>query len=71
MQRSHGNRKLFRVQIAHDRASALKNAELLEDEAQAAIAEAERETGLPASDPVRYGAGALLDALLARSDLHA
>lgn len=37
VQRSHGNRKLFCVQIAHDRASALKNSELLEDEAQAGL----------------------------------
>lgn len=52
-------------------AIALNTYMMPDDEAQAAIAAAERETGLPTSDPVRYGAGALLDALLARSDLHA
>lgn len=52
-------------------AVALNTYLMPDDEAQAAIAEAERETGLPTSDPVRYGAGALLEALLARSDLHA
>jgi hypothetical protein len=30
---------------------------------QRAIAEAERETGLPATDPVRFGVGPLVDAL--------
>ncbi|HLZ24063.1 MAG TPA: DUF1611 domain-containing protein [Ktedonobacterales bacterium] len=39
---------------------------LPEDEARDALAAAERETGLPASDPVRFGAGPLLDALGAR-----
>jgi uncharacterized NAD-dependent epimerase/dehydratase family protein len=52
-------------------AVALNTYLMPDDEAQAAIAEAERETGLPTSDPVRYGAGALLEALLARGDLHA
>jgi uncharacterized NAD-dependent epimerase/dehydratase family protein len=37
-----------------------------EDEARKAIAEAEEETGLPADDPVRFGAGKLLDAVLRR-----
>ena len=32
--------------------------------ARAAVAEAEAETGLPADDPVRFGAGRLLDAVL-------
>ena len=36
-----------------------------EAEARAAIAAAEEETGLPADDPVRFGAGKLLDAVLA------
>jgi uncharacterized NAD-dependent epimerase/dehydratase family protein len=36
-----------------------------DDEAQAAIAAAERETGLPADDPVRFGSERLLDAVLA------
>ena len=35
-----------------------------EDEARAAIAAAEQETGLPADDPVRYGAAKLVDAVL-------
>jgi uncharacterized NAD-dependent epimerase/dehydratase family protein len=35
-----------------------------EERAHAAVAEAEAETGLPADDPVRFGAGRLLDAVL-------
>ena len=35
-----------------------------EEASRAAIAEAEAETGLPADDPVRFGAGRLLDAVL-------
>jgi uncharacterized NAD-dependent epimerase/dehydratase family protein len=35
-----------------------------EEAARAAVAEAEEETGLPADDPVRFGAGRLLDAVL-------
>ena len=38
-----------------------------EDAARAAIEEAERETGLPADDPVRFGAAKLVDAVLART----
>jgi uncharacterized NAD-dependent epimerase/dehydratase family protein len=37
---------------------------LSEDEARAAVVAAEAETGLPADDPVRFGAGRLLDAVL-------
>ena len=37
--------------------------DLDDEDARAAIAEAERETGLPADDPVRFGAGRLLEAL--------
>ena len=46
---------------------ALNTAEIAsEDAARRAIAEVEDETGLPADDPVRFGADQLLDALLAR-----
>ena len=44
---------------------ALNTAHLGEAEARAAIAEASAETGLPADDPVRFGTGPLLDAILA------
>lgn len=47
-------------------AVAINTYGLPEDEARAALAAAERETGLPAGDPVRFGAGPLLDALGAR-----
>jgi uncharacterized NAD-dependent epimerase/dehydratase family protein len=47
-------------------AIALNTRDLDEDEARAAIAAAEEETGLPADDPVRFGAGKVLDAVLAR-----
>jgi uncharacterized NAD-dependent epimerase/dehydratase family protein len=43
---------------------ALNTAHLSEDVARAAIAEAAAETGRPADDPVRFGTGALLDAVL-------
>ncbi len=43
---------------------ALNTRGLGEDEAQAAVAEAEADTGLPADDPVRFGAGRLLEAVL-------
>jgi D-glutamate N-acetyltransferase len=45
-------------------AIALNTRHLDEDDARAAVAEAEAETGLPADDPVRFGAGRLLDAVL-------
>ncbi len=44
---------------------ALNTAHLDEARAGAAIAEARASTGLPADDPVRHGAGYLLDAILA------
>jgi uncharacterized NAD-dependent epimerase/dehydratase family protein len=43
---------------------ALNTRELGDAEARAAVAEAEADTGLPADDPVRFGAGKLLDAVL-------
>jgi uncharacterized NAD-dependent epimerase/dehydratase family protein len=46
---------------------AVNTAELeSDDEARAAIAAVEAETGLPADDPVRFGSGRLLDAVLSR-----
>jgi uncharacterized NAD-dependent epimerase/dehydratase family protein len=45
-------------------AVALNTASSGEDEARAAIAAAEEETGLPADDPVRFGPGKLLEAVL-------
>jgi uncharacterized NAD-dependent epimerase/dehydratase family protein len=46
---------------------ALNSSAVSEEEARAAIAAAEEETGLPADDPVRFGAGKLLDAVLERT----
>jgi uncharacterized NAD-dependent epimerase/dehydratase family protein len=43
---------------------ALNTAPVSEAEARRAIASAEDETGLPADDPVRFGAGKLLDAVV-------
>jgi uncharacterized NAD-dependent epimerase/dehydratase family protein len=46
---------------------ALNTAQLADDDdARAAIAESSEEAGLPADDPVRFGAGPLLDSVLAR-----
>jgi uncharacterized NAD-dependent epimerase/dehydratase family protein len=45
---------------------ALNTRHLDDEEARSAIAGAETDTGLVADDPVRYGAGRLLDAVLAR-----
>ena len=44
---------------------ALNTAQLEEADARAAIAEAAAETGLPADDPIRFGAGPLVEAVLA------
>ena len=46
-------------------AVALNTRSLGEAEARAAVAAAEEETGLPADDPVRFGAAKLVDAVLA------
>jgi uncharacterized NAD-dependent epimerase/dehydratase family protein len=45
-------------------AIALNTSTLEDDAARAAAARAEAETGLPADDPVRFGAAKLLDAVL-------
>ena len=45
-------------------AIALNTSELDDDAARAAVAAAEDETGLPVDDPVRFGAGKLVDAVL-------
>jgi D-glutamate N-acetyltransferase len=50
-------------------AVALNTVGLDEGAAQAAIAAAERETGLPAGDPVRFGATRIVDAVLAAAGL--
>ena len=44
-------------------AISLNTAEYTDDEARAIIADTERETGLPTTDPVRFGPAVLLDAL--------
>jgi D-glutamate N-acetyltransferase len=46
---------------------ALNTRDLGEVEARAAVASTEEETGLPVDDPVRFGAGRLLDAVLLRT----
>ncbi len=46
-------------------AVALNTRSMSEDEARAAVDAAEAETGLPADDPVRFGAGRLTEAVLA------
>jgi uncharacterized NAD-dependent epimerase/dehydratase family protein len=50
---------------------ALNTADLDDDGARAVIAEAAEETGLPADDPVRFGAGPSLDAVLETIDTQA
>ena len=45
-------------------AVALNTRDQTDEEALAAIAAAEADTGLPADDPVRFGAGKLLDAIV-------
>jgi len=50
-------------------AVALNTRSLDHEEARRAVAAAEAETGLPADDPVRFGASKLLDALVESQDL--
>ena len=47
---------------------AVNTRDLPEDEARTAVEAAEAETGLPADDPVRFGADRLLDAVLAAKE---
>ena len=49
-------------------AVALNTRDLDEEAARRAVAEAEAETGLPADDPVRFGASKLVDAILISPD---
>ena len=53
------------IRSARVAAIALNTRRLDEEEARAAVAAAEAETGLPADDPVRFGAAKLVDAVLA------
>lgn len=48
-------------------AIALNSRRVSEDDARRAIGEIEAETGLPADDPVRFGAAKLVDAVLTRT----
>ena len=57
-------RMSLKLRPAKVAAIALNTSTVSEDEAREAIAAAEEETGLPADDPVRFGAGRLLDAVL-------
>ena len=57
-------RMSLRLRPAKVAAIALNTSGVPSDEARAAIAETEEETGLPADDPVRFGAGKILDAVL-------
>jgi D-glutamate N-acetyltransferase len=57
-------RMSLRLRPAKVAAIALNSSGVSEEEAHSAIAAAEAETGLPADDPVRFGPGKLLDAVL-------
>jgi uncharacterized NAD-dependent epimerase/dehydratase family protein len=57
-------RMSLRLRPAKVACIALNSSGVSEEEARAAIEAAEDETGLPADDPVRFGAGKLLDAVL-------
>src|SRR5438094_4918193 len=58
-------RMSLRARAAKVACIALNTRFVSEDEAKAAIGAAEAETGLPADDPVRFGAAKLVDAVLA------
>jgi uncharacterized NAD-dependent epimerase/dehydratase family protein len=49
-------------------AVALNTFGMPEDAARAAIAQAQEETGLPTSDPVRFGSGPIVDALVSHAN---
>jgi uncharacterized NAD-dependent epimerase/dehydratase family protein len=57
-------RMSLKLRSAKVAAIALNTSSVSEEEARSAITAAEEETGLPADDPVRFGAGKLLDAVL-------
>jgi uncharacterized NAD-dependent epimerase/dehydratase family protein len=57
------------VRPAKVAAVALNTRRLSEAEARAAVAAAEAETGLPADDPVRFGAARLVDAVVGAANL--
>jgi uncharacterized NAD-dependent epimerase/dehydratase family protein len=57
-------RMSLRLRPARVACIALNTSPVTEEEAHAAIKAAENETGLPADDPVRFGVGKLLDAVL-------
>ena len=59
------------VRPARVAAIALNTSDLDEDAARAAVAEAERETGLVADDVVRFGPDRVLDAVLGALDTQA
>jgi uncharacterized NAD-dependent epimerase/dehydratase family protein len=60
-----------RVRPARVAAIALNSSDLYEDTARAAVADAERETGLVADDVVRFGPDRVLDAVLGALDTQA
>jgi uncharacterized NAD-dependent epimerase/dehydratase family protein len=57
-------RMSLRLRPAEVAAIALNTSGISEEGARSAIAKAEQETGLPTDDPVRFGAGRILDAVL-------
>ena len=50
---------------------SLATYDISEDEARAAVRHAREVTGLPATDPIRFGAGPLADAIIQARDAHA